>query len=270
MDISAFSDLISAGTTFIDSLSGEGTKTWAYATKQLATAGSKVLGISASNILRDVWSIARSIAIETGNLQLQYEMEKAIYKISNDKNDSRYIGILYDAMKNDREAYEMIYADMVKNGVAEDKIAQGIEKRMKADQGVTKVEDLSSRYLAPNRAEKYSEAYRRVENTQVWKSATNEQREKLEDSMYDLMSGNSAGEKIREKIETGKDVGIDEVDYLLYKLAQEVVSEDGNKNTSQAEAEAAAELLTGLSKDEQAWLWQSTNKSWKSKNNPFN
>jgi hypothetical protein len=270
MDISAFSDLSSAGTTFIDSLSGEGTKTWAYATKQLATAGSKVLGISASNILRDVWSIARSIAIETGNLQLQYEMEKAIYKISNDKNDSRYIGILYDAMKNDREAYEMIYADMVKNGVAENKIAQGIEKRMKADQGVTKVEDLTSRYLTPNQEKEYDKAYSRVTGTQVWKSATEEQREKLEGNLYDLTVGNGAGEDLREKIEPGRDVGIDEVEYLLYKLAQEVVSEDGNKTTSQAEAEAAAELLTGLSKDEQAWLWQSTNKSWKSKNNPFN
>jgi hypothetical protein len=135
---------------------------------------------------------------------------------------------------------------------------------------VTKVEDLTSRYLTPNQEKEYDKAYSRVTGTQVWKSATEEQREKLEGNLYDLTVGNGAGEDLREKIEPGRDVGIDEVEYLLYKLAQEVVSEDGNKNTSQAEAEAAAELLTGLSKDEQAWLWQSTNKSWKSKNNPFN
>lgn len=269
MDISAFSDLIAAGTTFVDSLSGDGTKTWAYATKQLAAAGSKVLGISASNILRDVWSIARSIAIETGNLALQYEMEKAIYKIGNEKNDNRYIDILYDAMNSDQEVYRTIYADMVKNGVSADKISKGIEKRMKKDQGVTSVEELTSRYLTPDQEKVYGEAYDRVTGTRVWKAATEDQREKLEDNLYDLTVCNDAGEELREKIDSGKSVGIDEVEYLLYKLAQEVVSEDGNKNTNQSEAEAAAAMLTGLSKAERAWLWQSTNKGWNAKNNPF-
>ena len=269
MDISAFSDLIAAGSTLVDSLNGDGTKTLAYATKQLATAGSKVVGISAGNILRDVWSIARSIAIETGNLPLQYEMEKAIYKIGNEKNDNRYIDILYDAMKSDQEVYRTIYADMVKNGVSADKISKGIEKRMKKDQGVTSVEELTSRYLTPDQEKVYGEAYDRVTGTRVWKAATEDQREKLEDNLYDLTVCNDSGDELREKIDSGKSVGIDEVEYLLYKLAQEVVSEDGNKNTSQSEAEAAAEMLTGLSKAERAWLWQSTNKGWNAKNNPF-
>jgi GTP cyclohydrolase I len=269
MDISAFSDLIEAGTTFVDSVNGEGTKTWAYATKQLATAGSKVLGISAANILRDVWSIARSIAIETGNIPLQYEMEKAIYKIGNEKNDSRYIDLLYDAMNSNEEDYRMIYQDMIRNGMSVEKITKGIEKRMKEDQGVTSVTDLTSRYLTPDQETAYDKAFDRVAGTKVWKSATEEQRGKLEGNLYDLTVGNDAGEDLREKIESGKSVGIDEVDYVLYKLAQEVASKDGNNNTSQAEAEAAAKMLTDLSRAERAWLWQSTNKGWKTESNPF-
>lgn len=269
MDISAFSDLIEAGTTFVDSVNGEGTKTWAYATKQLATAGSKVLGISAANILRDVWSIARSIAIETGNIPLQYEMEKAIYKIGNEKNDNRYIDILYDAMNSDEAAYRKIYADMIRNGMSVEKISKGIEKRMKEDQGVTSVTDLTSRYLTPDQETVYDKAFDRVAGTKVWKSATEEQRGKLEGNLYDLTVGNDAGGDLREKIESGKSVGIDEVDYVLYKLAQEVASKDGNNNTSQAEAEAAAKMLTDLSRAERAWLWQSTNKRWKTESNPF-
>ena len=57
--------------------------------------------------------------------------------------------------------------------------------------------------------------------------------------------------------------------YALYRVALQTVNAqvDGNSNYSQAEAQAAVESLTGLTQHQKAYLWQSTNKSWKK--NPF-
>ena len=57
--------------------------------------------------------------------------------------------------------------------------------------------------------------------------------------------------------------------YALYRVALQTVNAqvDGNTNYSQAEAQAAVESLPGLTQYQKAYLWQSTNKSWKK--NPF-
>ena len=89
------SDLIQAGQTAIQSADGQGKRTRAYALKGLLAACAKMFGIPASNLTRDMWGLARSAAVETGNIPLQYEMEKAIYNISNTGNKNRYYAILY-------------------------------------------------------------------------------------------------------------------------------------------------------------------------------
>lgn len=57
--------------------------------------------------------------------------------------------------------------------------------------------------------------------------------------------------------------------YALYRVALQAVNAqvDNNGNYSQAEAQAAVESLPDLSQHQKAYLWQSTNKSWK--NNPY-
>lgn len=57
--------------------------------------------------------------------------------------------------------------------------------------------------------------------------------------------------------------------YALYRVALQTVNAqvDDNSNYSQAEAEAAVESLPGLTQHQKAYLWQSTNKSWKK--NPY-
>ncbi len=71
------------------------------------------------------------------------------------------------------------------------------------------------------------------------------------------------------KAESATNNGLSVVDYLLYKQAAAAVSTDGNTNTSQAEAEAALNRMSGLTEKQKAYLWQSTNSSWKAENNPF-
>lgn len=108
------SDLIQAGQTAIQSADGQGKRTRAYALKGLLAAGAKMFGIPASNLTRDMWGLARSAAVETGNIPLQYEMEKAIYNISNTGNKNRYYAILYRALEQgDMDTYQHIRDDLM-------------------------------------------------------------------------------------------------------------------------------------------------------------
>ena len=69
--------------------------------------------------------------------------------------------------------------------------------------------------------------------------------------------------------------GVNPVDYTLYELAKEMADaensdlEKRNGSIDQSEAEAAIDMLTGLSNEARAYLWQSTNKGWKESNNPY-
>lgn len=132
MDADAAGDFITAAEGFVKSLQGEGKKTPLYAAKQLLTAGSKIFGVSVANVGRDVWAIARSIAQESGNVRVMYEMERAIWRLAPDAgNNSRYYKLLYMAMEQDKEAYQYIYDDMKKRGYSDKQLQDGIKKIIK-------------------------------------------------------------------------------------------------------------------------------------------
>ena len=81
--------------------------------------------------------------------------------------------------------------------------------------------------------------------------------------------------------ETGREylsilrTGRGEADYLLYLAAREIADgenedpEKRNGSIDQAEAQAAIDMLTGLSDEGRAYLWQSTNKGWSEEKNPY-
>lgn len=128
MDADAAGDFITAAEGFVKSLQGDGKKTPLYAAKQLLTAGSKIFGISVANVGRDVWAIARSVAQESGNVRMMYEMERAIWRLAPDTgNNTRYYKLLYMAMEQDKEAYQYIYEDMKKRGYSDKQLQDGIK-----------------------------------------------------------------------------------------------------------------------------------------------
>ena len=128
MDADAAGDFITAAEGFAKSLQGEGKKTPLYAAKQLLTAGSKIFGVSVANVGRDVWAIARSVAQESGNVRMMYEMERAIWRLAPDAgNNTRYYKLLYMAMEQDKEAYQYIYDDMKKRGYSDGQLQKGIK-----------------------------------------------------------------------------------------------------------------------------------------------
>lgn len=128
MDADAAGDFIDAAQMFIRSTQDEGKKTPLYAAKQLLTAGSKIFGVSVANVGRDVWAIARSVAQESGNVRMMYEMERAIWRLAPDTgNNTRYYKLLYMAMEQDKEAYQYIYEDMKKRGYSDKQLQDGIK-----------------------------------------------------------------------------------------------------------------------------------------------
>lgn len=227
---------------------------------------SKAVGVPYENIMNLFNAVYRQVSVKISG---KYLGEYQALKLTEDpeKHSADYYNVLYAAYRGDAGAYEEIYADMVQSGsFPEEKIKSAMEKRMKNDQGVESVQDLESRYLSPEQKEQYDKVERAISGTQVYRRASEEQRERAEDRLYGYVTGEKA---LTEKLEELDKAGITPEEYLLYKLACEVVSEDGNDSTSQAEAEAAIKLLTGLTSRERAALWQSTNKGWKSESNPW-
>lgn len=151
MDAAAADDIIRTGKTFIKGLNGDVKTTTAYNLKQVMLMCSKVFGISIGNIGRDMWSIARSIASDTGNVRLMFEMEKAIYRMDKSAgNKKRWCELLYRAQKdNDAETARLIYKEMLEHGYEETDVRQGVEAIMKAEQKVKSVDDLKNRWRAP-------------------------------------------------------------------------------------------------------------------------
>lgn len=142
------SDLIQAGQTAIQSADGQGKRTRAYALKGVLAAGAKMFGIPASNLTRDMWGLARSAAVETGNIPLQYEMEKAIYNISNTGNKNRYYAILYRALEQgDMDTYQHIRDDLM-NSMGVDGASIDSAMRSRYNKAVEKDPD----YTLPQRA----------------------------------------------------------------------------------------------------------------------
>lgn len=151
MDASVIDDIIKATRAMIASANGEGKKTMAYSAKQVIASVSKVFGISVANAGRDVWSLARTIASETGNVRVMFEMEKAIYRMDKSAgNKKSWCALLYRAQKeNDTETARLIYKEMLAHGYEESDVRQGVEALMKNEQGVESVKELKNRWRAP-------------------------------------------------------------------------------------------------------------------------
>nr|DAD58349.1 MAG TPA: hypothetical protein [Caudoviricetes sp.] len=151
MDAGAVDDIVRATKSMISSANGQGKKTAAYNVKQFLTVVSKIFGVSVANLGRDSWAIARSIASETGNVRLMFEMEKAIYRMDKSAgNRKTWCELLYRAQKErDTETARLIYREMLAHGYEETDVRQGVEAIMKKEQGVNSVKELRNRWMAP-------------------------------------------------------------------------------------------------------------------------
>ena len=333
-DAAIMEDLWHAVTNFFASWNGDGKKTKGNSLLNLGKQVGKVFGVGAGNLTRDIYAALRTAAIETGNIPAQYELEKWIYKVDNQKNGNRFMDILYKSYREDKDAFKKIYGEMLKGdyfesvndegevtttsdyianklkkplmddlfelykndqaaykamyndllkrdflhtGVknkdpdldtfvsTEEAIASAMESRMKKDQGVKKVGDLEQRYLTPSQQPAWDSSMKTIQSSGLWKSATEKQRDELEADLYDLVTGNTSGTKMRETIDAGKSYGLDDTEYLLWQLALDMndkPSATGSMGSyTNAEKADAVIAVQNMGDSEKAYLWSTTTTS---------
>lgn len=259
MDMEGISSTISAINNAYKAVHGTGRSSVPAAFAGLFLEASRLLGVPVANLKRDIKAAFMTAAIESDNYLMQYRMDRASLNLNYQGNTALFMDTLYNAMKTDRAAYEIIYTDLVKNGVGEDKIASAMESRMKADQGVESVEDLEQRYLPPAQEKKYQASYNKISSSSLWSQASKEQRQELKNDLYTLITGDTKqAQSMMEDIAGGAEYGVGQEEYLLFELAKEMASQDGNGHTNQSEALAAVDMVPGLSNEAKAYLWKET------------
>lgn len=231
---------------------------------------SKAVGVPYENVLNLGKVVVRQTVVRSLG---QNVGEYAYLKLTTDpeKYPSDYYDVLYKAMDDNQEDYEKIYQDMLDFGFEEDKIRNAIEKRMKEDQGVKNASDLDHRYLSPTQEESWNGVYEGLSGSSLWGSATEAQRDAVEDKLYNVVTQNSAGEKLREKIDGGAAYGLDETEYMLYLLALSMAdkpTESGKMGSyTNDEVAEAIRMVPGLTDEERSYLWTAQGKNEKS--NPW-
>lgn len=266
------SDLIQAGQTAIQSADGQGKRTRAYALKGLLAAGAKMFGIPASNLTRDMWGLARSAAVETGNIPLQYEMEKAIYNISNTGNKNRYYAILYRALEQgDMDAYQHIRDDLMNSmGVDGASIDSAMEK-----EETFGADDLGSsayRAYSDQRASDYRSMADDLTSSPIFQGMDDETRDKVLKAAYDLadksaLADHSDGQyevstKWMAQADDAEAQGIELWEYVLFHTAYNEMEgtkdADGKTVKGEAKSDHVREWLedfSGLTDEQRAFLW---------------
>ena len=140
---------------------------------------------------------------------------------------------------------------------------------MKAVQGVQHVDELDRRYLSPSEEERYEREIRELAASELWKSATADQRAKAEENLYGAVTGTD--KKIVKTLEDGAQYGLDEAEYVLYRLAldmQDQKNQDSKVGSyTNDEVEAAIRAVDGLTDQERGYLWIAQGK--KDKSNPW-
>ena len=267
-DADVIADIYNAGKTFADSWGGDGKKTMAYALEQLAKNAGKMFGISAGNILRDAWGIARSIAVETDNVAVEYAMEKAIYNLRNDSNAARFYDTAFKAKElGDAEVYERIRQEMLDAGVTDEKkFDNAMLQRMKKSDAVAErksaVRDEVGTALQGNSMYAGMDA--------EWQAKADDAANTYAEAMallemddgYELNNANQWVQKARD----GAEFGVEDYEYILFKVGmQEARAEDDS--LTQADVIDILDGMDWLTDAERSYLFGTKYDS--DKNNPY-
>ena len=129
MDMDSISNVITAGQNFVKALNGEGRYSLGGASANFFAEAAKLLGIPVANLKREVKTFAMTAAVETDNYLMQYRMEKAALSMNYSSNKNTFMDIMYNAYKNDWDAYEIIREDLLESGFTEEDLDAAIEKR---------------------------------------------------------------------------------------------------------------------------------------------
>lgn len=210
-DMQVFSDIVSASKDFTASMGGSGKKTREEALANMFAACSKLFGLPVANIKRDAMAAVRTAVQATGSVALEYEFEKFTYNIYSTANKSRYLNLAFKALEQgDLTTYEHIRKELkdfmaLNNSSVDSSMRSKLDKERENDEDFRLPDaaasligakdryddsesedkfdenDLSSDdYIVYSRrkSELYSSMESELEDSQVFRAFTDEQKDK--------------------------------------------------------------------------------------------
>ena len=131
MDMESISKFLKAAGECIKSFYGDGKMTKTNAWIGLVGEASRLLGVPAANIKRDVVAIINTWLNGTHNYKLQYEVAKFMYRIENKNNKNMFLDIAYLAWRDgDEDTFLTISQDLM-DAFGEDVNGETIESAMR-------------------------------------------------------------------------------------------------------------------------------------------
>lgn len=210
-DMQVFSDIVSASKDFTASMGGSGKKTREEALANMFAACSKLFGLPVANIKRDAMAAVRTAVQATGSVALEYEFEKFTYNIYSTANKSRYLNLAFKALEQgDLTTYEHIRKELkdfmaLDNSSVDSSMRSKLDKERENDEDFRLPDEAASLIGAKNRygtgesesrftendlssddyivysrrkSELYSSMESGLENSQVFRAFTDEQKDK--------------------------------------------------------------------------------------------
>lgn len=282
MDMESISLIVSSVQKLVKAFEEDNKTTINSALSDVIINGAALFGVPASSLRRDVLGVMKTFAIENDAYVFLYNLDKMFYKVENDKNLGVFIDTYWRATKNDPDAADYIYNDLI-DSVPEEmretrktKIRSKLDDKLKEEQGVESVKDLTERAMLPEEKAHYDKIVGASEKSAAWKRATGDERSEYRNTVYKyIVSGEKA-----EDVQAAKRAGISENKYFEFLLAAEAYDEfteeqkeklakgeKVSKALDQKEGKEAIDSIGGLSNAERAWLWRHL--GWKDKNNPY-
>ena len=237
------------------------------------TSAAQAFGYPADNFVKDGQAIAVNVFRVLGatgqmsKYEEEYYAKRVFTAISKDKGG--YMDILYNAYDNDKDAYNKLYSIYIENdGFATSKQTskEYIDGKMET---YAKKKDMNQKKESAGTLGEtsYKEIMDDVQSSPLWNKASEENRRKAQQYTLGITAVDNTNDdyaKMLDVIQGGKSVGLDPSEYILYRLALDMVK--GDKSDSQARTEQALNQ-TGLTPREKAYLFE---QRWpKAKDNPF-
>ena len=131
MDMESISKFLKAAGECIKSFYGDGKMTKTNAWIGLVGEASRLLGVPAANLKRDVVAVINTWLNGTHNYKLQYEVAKFMYRIENKNNKNMFLDIAYMAWRDgDEDTFLTISQDLM-DAFGEDVNGETIERAMR-------------------------------------------------------------------------------------------------------------------------------------------
>ena len=129
IDDAVWNDIITAAYNLPKAFADTSKKSLFTASLDFAGTVAAAFGLPLKNVKRDVLALTQTIINGTENSLVKYRYAKLMMNPS--ENKKAFFAMMYDAYKNDKDAYEIIRKDLLREGFTEEDLDGGIKSGIK-------------------------------------------------------------------------------------------------------------------------------------------